>query len=202
MSEDPTSLSLLQKIREDRGDAWTRFVRIYEPLIQGWSRRFGVTGADAEDLCQEVLQTVRRGIGAFERDGAGRRFRKWLYTIVRTKAVDQFRRRSQQPEAAGGSLAGELFRQLPEAEPADWNGGSLSEHAVFRRALECVRAEFEPRTWQAFWRTRVDEEPTADVAADLSMSPSAVRKARFRVTHRLRDELAGLMDDLFDRTPQ
>jgi DNA-directed RNA polymerase specialized sigma24 family protein len=57
-----------------------------------------------------------------------------------------------------------------------------------------VQAEFEERTWQAFWRATIDEEPTADIAADLGMSAGAVRKAKFRVLRRLRSEFENLID--------
>ena len=41
-----------------------------------------------------------------------------------------------------------------------------------------IRAEFEDRTWEAFWRVSVDGQSPADVAADLEMSVAAVYKAK------------------------
>ena len=58
------------------------------------------------------------------------------------------------------------------------------------RVLELVRAEFEDRTWQAFWQTAVEERPTREVADGLGMSPTAVRIAKSRVRRRLREALA------------
>lgn len=63
-----------------------------------------------------------------------------------------------------------------------------------RRALDLVRAEFENRTWDAFWRTAIDGQPAGDVAAQLGMSLHAVYKAKSRVLRRLRQELAGLVE--------
>jgi len=60
------------------------------------------------------------------------------------------------------------------------------------RALELIRAEFEDRTWQAFWRVTVDGQPTKDVAQELGVTPSAVRLAKSRVLRRLREELGDL----------
>ena len=65
----------------------------------------------------------------------------------------------------------------------------VGERGLFNRALELIRAEFEERTWLAFWRTVVEGQAPKDVAADLSMSPGAVRVAKSRVLHRLRAEL-------------
>ena len=65
---------------------------------------------------------------------------------------------------------------------------------LFARALELIRGEFEERTWTAFWRTAVEGQAAKDVAADLSMSPGAVRVAKSRVLHRLREELGDLTE--------
>jgi RNA polymerase sigma-70 factor (ECF subfamily) len=58
--------------------------------------------------------------------------------------------------------------------------------------LEFIRSEFEPRTWQMFWRSVVDGVATATVGAELGVSAAAVRQARSRVLRRLREEAAGL----------
>ena len=67
-------------------------------------------------------------------------------------------------------------------------------YRLFARAIALIRGEFEERTWAAFWRTVVEGQPAKDVGADLSMSPGAVRVAKSRVLHRLREELGDLME--------
>jgi RNA polymerase sigma-70 factor (ECF subfamily) len=57
-----------------------------------------------------------------------------------------------------------------------------------------VRGEFEERTWQAFWHTAVEGRRPKDVAADLGMSPGAVRVAKCRVLQRLREALGDVME--------
>jgi RNA polymerase sigma-70 factor (ECF subfamily) len=64
---------------------------------------------------------------------------------------------------------------------------------LYHRALEQVRCEFEERTWQMFWQTLVEDKSAADVAAALGVTSAAVRKARSRVLHRLREEMGGLI---------
>ena len=58
------------------------------------------------------------------------------------------------------------------------------------RALDVVRAEFEPRTWDAFWRIAVDGQSPAEVAAAMQLSLPAVYQAKSRVLRRLRRELS------------
>jgi RNA polymerase sigma-70 factor (ECF subfamily) len=63
-----------------------------------------------------------------------------------------------------------------------------------RRALESIQGEFEGRTWQAFWQVQMDGRTTEEVGAALGMTPAAVRKAKFRVLRRLREEMGELME--------
>ena len=44
-----TSLSLLERIRQSAdSESWNRLVELYAPLIRGWLRSYGVSGADEE----------------------------------------------------------------------------------------------------------------------------------------------------------
>jgi RNA polymerase sigma-70 factor (ECF subfamily) len=72
--------------------------------------------------------------------------------------------------------------------------GDEAECALFARALDRIRAEFEERTWSAFWRMAVEGRTAKDVGADLAMSPGAVRVAKSRVLRRLRQELGDLLE--------
>jgi DNA-directed RNA polymerase specialized sigma24 family protein len=51
-----TSLTLLQRLRENEPEAWRTVVRLVTPLLCHWCARQGVRGADAEDVIQEVLE--------------------------------------------------------------------------------------------------------------------------------------------------
>ena len=86
--------------------------------------------------------------------------------------------------------------ELPEEEPPTDPSLAAADgkSSPFYGALELVRAEFEDRTWQAFWRVTVEEKTTADVAEALGISVNAVRLAKSRVLRRLRTELEGLID--------
>jgi RNA polymerase sigma-70 factor (ECF subfamily) len=78
--------------------------------------------------------------------------------------------------------------ELPEhlAEPPADDDERSQANALFHRALETVRAEFEPRTWDAIWRTVVAGEDTSVVAESLGMSKNGVRLAKSRVLRRAR----------------
>jgi RNA polymerase sigma-70 factor (ECF subfamily) len=64
---------------------------------------------------------------------------------------------------------------------------------LYRRALQLIQGAFEERTWQMFWQTVIEDRPTADVAAEYGVTAAAVRKARSRVLHRLKEEVGDLI---------
>jgi RNA polymerase sigma-70 factor (ECF subfamily) len=190
-----TSLSLLQRIRNGDNSGWQRVVDLYAPLVRYWCRRWGVEGADADDVQQEVFRAAAVGIASFRREQEGDTFRGWLRAITRHRLLAFSRGRGRQPEAAGGSEAQQRLQEIagPEAAGPDEPGEAEEFSALVRRALTQLRGEFEPKTWQAFWRTAVDDQPSAAVAAELGMTANAVRMAKSRVLHRLREELGDLV---------
>ena len=48
--------------------------------------------------------------------------------------------------------------------------------------------------WKAFWAVQMDGRGTDEVGAELGLTPSAVRKAKFRVLRRLREEMGDLLE--------
>jgi RNA polymerase sigma-70 factor, ECF subfamily len=189
---DATSLSLLQRVRDHDRAAWDRFVRLYQPVVRRWCERAGVQPSDAADLVQDLFCTLLTRLGTFRHDRPGATFRGWLWTVTRNRVALFFRQRAARPLPAGGDSA---FRDLADSDAADDSEAPPESKAeVVRRALELIRDEFEPATWQAFWGVQVEDQPAAAVAEALGLSPNAVYKARARVLRRLRDEFGELID--------
>ena len=192
---DPSSISstLLERVRARRPEAWQRLVDLYGPIVYRWCRQLGVSRGDSSDVVQQVFAAVIVDVGRFRRDRPGDSFGAWLRTITRHRVSDHFRQRQGQASADGGTEAYQRLMSIAEAEEESPTAPPVEQEARFsRRLLELVRAEFESRTWDAFWRIVVDGEQPAEVAAALSMSLPAVYKAKSRVLRRLRQELGGL----------
>jgi RNA polymerase sigma-70 factor (ECF subfamily) len=191
-----TSLTLLQRIRNGDNSGWQRVVDLYSPLVRHWCRRWNIDGADADDVLQEVFQAAAQSIDTFRREREGDTFRGWLRAITRHRALAFCRSRARRPEAAGGSTAQKRLQEIPGPEAVEPDDPEEAEQfsSLVRRALLQLRGEFEPKTWNAFWRMAVDEQPSTAVAAELGMSANAVRMAKSRVLHRLREELGELVE--------
>jgi RNA polymerase sigma-70 factor (ECF subfamily) len=190
-----TSYALLRRVQQGEAEGWQRLVGLYAPLVLWWCRRAGLRDEDAQDVMQEVFATVSAKVADFRRGAERGSFRRWLCTITRYKIGDHIKACRGRPQAAGGSDVQAALAQLPAADEPSSAADEASERGILcRRILEAVRGEFEPRSWQAAWRTAVEGEQAADVAADLGLSVGAVYTAKSRVLARLRQELRDLVE--------
>jgi RNA polymerase sigma-70 factor (ECF subfamily) len=191
-----TSKTLLQRLRANDGDAWHVMVRLYTPLVCHWATRGGVRGADVEDIAQEVFYAAVTHMENFRRDRPGDSFRGWLRGITRNMVLQHFRRSGRHPKASGGTDALVKLQSVADAAAA---GEEADEDPVEeldglrRRALELVRSEFTERTWRAFWLTVVEGRSPADLAAEMGVTPTAIRMAKSRVLRRLKEAFGDLI---------
>jgi len=187
---ESTSTTLLQQVKARNPQAWQRLIELYGPLVYRWCRLSGLQSEDAADVVQDVFGTVAARVTEFHRSGKDGGFRGWLRVITRNKIGDHFRRLKGRPRAEGGTGAQARFQEIPEPPALSSADGSAREDGFLsHRAVELVRAEFEERTWQAFWRIVGEGQSPAHVAEDLGTTLHAVYKAKSRVLCRLRQEL-------------
>ena len=90
------SLLLRLRTRED-AEVWSRFVRIYTPLIYHWVSRLGMEANHSEDLVQEVFAVLLGKISTIAQN-LPTSFRAWLRTVTINKCRDFFRKKQQKSE--------------------------------------------------------------------------------------------------------
>jgi RNA polymerase sigma-70 factor (ECF subfamily) len=185
-----TSVSLIERLRQpDAEQAWGKFVELYTPLLFYWANRLGLPEADASDLVQDVFTILVRALPEFLYDKK-KSFRAWLRTILFNKWRDHLRRAKLLPEAGNEDALAEL--SVPD--DTDILGEQEYQQHLVGRALELMRAEFQPTTWKACWEVVVGDRSASDVAAELGISIDSVYAAKSRVLRRLRAELDGLFE--------
>jgi RNA polymerase sigma-70 factor (ECF subfamily) len=191
-----TPRSLLERLKGHDEVAWDRLVNLYAPFVVQWCRKSDLSEHDIADVVQDVFQAVSLHITTFRKQKPEDTFRGWMRTITRNKIFDHYRKLGRQPGGVGGSEAHLWLSQVPDADIPDDDDPRSDEveRSLFTRALDLIRGEFEERTWQAFWRTAIDERPPKDVGSELGMSPGAVRVAKSRVLRRLREELGDVIE--------
>ncbi len=180
---DSTPASLIEQLRlRPTGEEWARFVRLYSPVLLGWTCRLRVPESDRADLVQDAFVALLRALPASRYDPS-RRFRNWLFAIVANLWKDRLRRRSPGP----------LTFDVPDS--SDSGAEEAEDRAILlRRALDIVRPDFEDATWKAFAGTALNGRPVAEVARELGVSHNVVYLARSRALHRLRTVLGELLE--------
>ncbi|QDU63633.1 RNA polymerase sigma factor [Planctomycetes bacterium Pan216] len=185
-----TSSSLLGQLKAaPDDDAWRRFVQRYSPIIHDWLRRQGLQDHDLRDVGQDVLMTVVREMPGFTYDRRRGHFRGWLRQVVVNRLRMFWRQRKHRARGQADGYTEDFVDQLadPNSDAArQWN--EVYDRQISAQVLETLRGEFEPTTWQAFWRVVVDSEKAATVSAELGISLNAVYLAKSRVLKRLRQE--------------
>jgi RNA polymerase sigma-70 factor, ECF subfamily len=190
-----TSLTLLQRIRDKDASAWQRVTALYGPLVYYWCARDGVRGEAADDLAQEVFLAAFTSLERFRRDQPGDTFRGWLRGITRHHVLMYLRQQRDRPRAAGGTDARRRLEGMPAAAAREGADDSPEQlHALYRRALELIRTDFEERTWQMFCLAVLEERPLDEVASRFGVTANTVRKTKSRVLLRLRAEIGELID--------
>jgi RNA polymerase sigma-70 factor (ECF subfamily) len=188
-----TSTQMLERARAGNPESWRDLVLRYTPLVLLWCRQgfprwqhlprlCGVPRQDAEDVVQEVFSTVCNKMETFTKDGKPAAFRRWLYTTTRYKVLEYWGLRPDFP------VEPDDLNRLPAA--AEDSGSTHTPSGGIGRLrclLERTRAEFEWRTWEAFWRVAAEGRPAAAVAEELGMNVPAVYTAKSRVWKRLRE---------------
>jgi RNA polymerase sigma-70 factor (ECF subfamily) len=193
-SSGATSRSLLERVKADDAAAWETLVGLYGPFVYRWLRRWDLPEHESADIFQDVFGALAGHIAGFRKENPGDTFRGWLHRITDNKVRDHLRKLGREPAGEGGTEAQLRLANLPELVPGEGEESSVEQERVglLRAAVELIRSEFEPRTWQAFWLTAAIGRSPGEAAAELQMTPGAVRVAKSRVLKRLREELTGL----------
>jgi RNA polymerase sigma factor (sigma-70 family) len=205
-TQTQTSLTLLGRVAaKDDELACTTFVEHYAPLVRSLARRAGFSHDECEDLVQEVMFAAIDALRRQRYDRALGRFKAWFKGVIYHKIVDA-RRSTASPAAPDGrsdpaTAAFTALRSrghlsdIPDPAPgpdeqfeaafeAEW------QKAAFDDALDQVRFEVEPVTFQAFDLYVRKERPPREVAKLLGISRNTVYLAKSRILARIRDKLA------------
>jgi RNA polymerase sigma factor (sigma-70 family) len=183
-----TRSSLLQRLRGGEAGPWEEFARLYLPFLSRAAEGLGLRGQDVDELAQATLTDLFRGRETFAYDRDRGRFRDYLRKALLARLFKQRR----QAERAGTPTD-----PLPEPARDEWEQRWEEEYRrhVLRAALDRVRAEVEPKTFQAFQLYALERADARAVARFLEMSASAVYTSKSRVLERLRAAVRELTEE-------
>ncbi len=112
---------------------WEEVARDHGRFLYNVAYRLAGNDADAQDLVQETLLRVRRGLETYQPGSLP----AWLTRIVTNVFLDEVRRRRRRPT---DPLGDDAERVLPTSAPADEASDDLSDEV--QRALTSLPDEF------------------------------------------------------------
>jgi RNA polymerase sigma-70 factor, ECF subfamily len=192
---DRTSSTLLDQVRDWQDHpAWNAFFDRYDPLLRFWCRRSGLRGDATDELCQRIWIELMARMRKFRYDPS-RGFRRWLWRLFRSRAIDLSRRRlSMQIPTFDDvlfedSLLTLSLRASAGGEPDDdREAESARLFCLAEIAQRAVQARVDVSTWRAFELIAIEDRPVGEVARELGKKYTAVYNGYKRVDKLLRQE--------------
>ena len=171
-------------------ESWNEFYRMYSNLIRRFVVAQGVRESDVDDCVQEVWNTVALKLVEFRHPVKHPGLRAWLYTVVRSKAMDLLRKKQR---TAAESLSDIVEKgQEPsgrEPDPAshferDW------EDAVLHTVLAELRPSISDTNYRLLRMRLLKGLDVATVASELDLKPDQVRYRQHRVLKKVKARLS------------
>jgi RNA polymerase sigma factor (sigma-70 family) len=193
---EATRITLLDRVRQTQaGDSWDEFAAVYDAMIQAWLRQQAIPDADADDIRQEVMQTVVQEIANFDHNGRPGAFRNWLRRITANRMRRLWQKRGRRSDDDAGADIGAMADQLEDdASRLTHVWDADHDRFVLNRLLALLNGRFSAKSLAAFRRLAIDQEDVDEVSKDLGMSIGAARVAQHRVLRALKELGAGLID--------
>ena len=174
-----TRPSLLLRLRSsDNSDGWKEFATIYAQVLSDYARPYGRCEHDQKDIIQNVWLVLCRIMPKFDYEPTRGGFRHLLRRIVKTTAIDWFRRRGTMG-LSNDAVSLKTSPLEPESTLEDRRG-------VLQRALEIARRKSSILAWSCFERHVLDRQTARDVGHHLGLSSNAVYVNASRVLDRVR----------------
>lgn len=186
--------SMLARLRLDDPEEWRRLNLVCVRMVYGLCRRIGIQPTDAEDITQDVLITVSERIGEFRRENPCDSFQGWLFTIIRHRVFDRGRQVAAGRGGVGGSDHRLRLDQIAEELSSITAVPNYGLSPTLLRAIDSVRERIDDQSWRVFWRFVVEGQAATAIAAEMNLTPGAVRTAKHRVAKRLKAELGSLSE--------
>jgi RNA polymerase sigma factor (sigma-70 family) len=170
--DDPSAAVLVSRAAEGDPDAWNGIVERYAPLIWSICRRYGLDGADVEDVGQKVLLHLVDQLASL-RDPAA--LPGWLATTTRRECLRMVTERGS--ERLDTKLADLL-------QPTD---ATVIDEILTRHAVRTAFAELPARSQQLLSMLISDPpRPFAEISAELGIPVGSIGPQRDRCLAQMR----------------
>lgn len=179
-SDELSDLLHAVSVERDRG-AFARLFSHFAPRLKAFGLRQGADLAAAEELVQETMLTVWRKAATFDRSMASPT--TWIFTIVRNKRIDLFRRENRAEVAADEDL------DAPSDDtPADELYGMVRSGEAIQQALTMLPEDQLAVLKKAFFEDKSHSVIATEMQLPLGTVKSRIRLALARLRAHLPEE--------------
>jgi RNA polymerase sigma factor (sigma-70 family) len=170
--------ALIARCLDGNENAWKELVDRYGRLVYSITRRYGLSGGDAEDVFQDVFAIVHRQLRGL-RDQT--RLSAWLITISH-RETQRFMRRSAKDESIDD-----------EAQPSEDPGLEEIQLWERRQILDEALSQLDPRCREILSAMLQESGPNyEELAASLGMALGSIGPTRARCFKKLEAILVNL----------
>jgi RNA polymerase sigma-70 factor (ECF subfamily) len=198
----PTRSTLLRRLQSFQDEAgWQEFFEIYWLFIFRNALADGLSEADAEDVAQQTLIAVWKGLPKFRYEPKRAAFKTWLIDILKCRIVDLRRKQARRPTVSLGEAdtGTESLARVPDpasvAPEARWD--AEWEANLLRAARERVWKRLGQRERQIYEYYELKERKAGEAARELGVTSARVYVAKYRVEKELKKEIEHLRKNWF-----
>jgi RNA polymerase sigma-70 factor (ECF subfamily) len=194
-SEYATHKSLIERVRNKRDEqSWAEFCDTYDRYIYTILRNMGVFPSEADDLRQEIMIKLWKGLEGYD-PNRGVRFRSWLSTIVTNCVRDDIRKRMRRTEGMDEIMARAEREKLESIRISDVD--QVAETAwrthITAKALKRIEKVVSANAMKVF-RLSLDGMKSEEIAQQLDIRVNSVYRLRVLVKNRLIEEVKYLQE--------
>lgn len=191
-----TRQTLLQRAQQQEENAWEEFVAFYKDFIYHILHKMNIQSIDFEDLVQDVLLKLWKGLSSYDKDKS--KFRTWLSHVTRNTVLSYFRSKSRRPqgvdleseESAVNKYFAELSdNQLEEMFEKEWQA------YICTIAFGNIKKLFSGQAVEAFTMSQ-KEIPTDQICEKLGVKKDSLYVLISRVKSKYVNEIRRLVREM------
>lgn len=198
-NNEATRSSVLRAVADTANEAaWQRLFDLYVGFVFSIARSKGLRSEDADDIVQVVFADLARNLPTFQYDRAKGEFRSYLTGLVHWRIMDRLKSGKRDADLkvafweeakAAASSADEDFAER------EWQAAAMEE------ALRRIRPDVRPEHYAAFVASAVEGQDAESVMRLYGLSRDNLYQIRKRLTMKLREAVAAVLDEMDSPAP-
>lgn len=191
-NNEATRSSVLKAVADTENTAaWNRLFDLYAGFVFSMARHKGLKPEDADDIVQVVFADLSRNLPTFKYDREKGRFRSYLTGLVNWRVVDRLKASKRDAE-----LKANFWEEVKAVGGDDDFSEREWQAAAMKEALRRMKPSVSPEHYAAFIASAVEGQDTDVVTKLYGISRDSLYQIRKRLTAKLHEKLAEVLDEM------